>query len=116
MIDYKNQICEVCRTGAPPASRQEIEEFLVKNHHWKLVSQAEQPRLKRDYHFKNYLITLNFVNQVGQLSEAQGHHPVLVVEWGSVSVEWWTHKINTIHLNDLIMASKCDALYDEYGN
>ena len=113
MIDLKNQTCDVCRAGAPPASDTEIAEFLDQNSYWGVISTSEQPRLKRKYTFSNYKMTLDFVNKIGQISESQGHHPSLIVEWGSVSVEWWTHKINSIHLNDLIMAAKCDTLYGE---
>jgi 4a-hydroxytetrahydrobiopterin dehydratase len=48
---------------------------------------------------------------VGELAEAEGHHPVLVTRWGSVTVIWWTHKIRGLHRNDFIMAAKTDALF-----
>ena len=46
------------------------------------------------------------------LAEAEGHHPALLTEWGKVTVDWWTHKIHDIHLNDLILAARCDGFYD----
>jgi pterin-4a-carbinolamine dehydratase len=39
------------------------------------------------------------------------HHPLLQVEWGRVLVAWWTHKIQNIHRNDLIMAIRSDELF-----
>ncbi|HKM77940.1 MAG TPA: 4a-hydroxytetrahydrobiopterin dehydratase, partial [Candidatus Bathyarchaeia archaeon] len=54
-----------------------------------------------------------FTNQVGKIAQAQSHHPVLVTEWGRVTVTWWTHKIKGLHRNDFIMAAKTDQIYAE---
>jgi 4a-hydroxytetrahydrobiopterin dehydratase len=51
---------------------------------------------------------------MGKLSEKEGHHPLLTLEWGKVSVVWWTHKIKDLHMNDFIMASKTDELFMKY--
>ena len=69
-------------------------------------------RLERSYKFKDFAQALSWTNQVGQLAEAEGHHPALLTEWGKVSVTWWTHKIGGLHRNDFIMASKADALHN----
>lgn len=53
---------------------------------------------------------LAFTNQVGQLAEEQGHHPTILLEYGKVTVRWWTHKINGLHRNDFIMAARTDQL------
>jgi len=58
----------------------------------------------------DFAAALAFTQQVGQLAEAEGHHPVLRTEWGKVRVEWWTHKIKGLHANDFVMAAKTDAL------
>ena len=49
--------------------------------------------------------------KVGESAEAEGHHPVIVTEWGRVTVTWWTHKIKGLHRNDFIMAAKMDKLF-----
>ena len=61
--------------------------------------------------FRNFTESLTFTNQVGKIAEEQGHHPVLVTEWGRVTVTWWTHKIKGLHRNDFIMAAKTDQIY-----
>jgi len=53
---------------------------------------------------------MTFTNQVGEIAEAQGHHPAILTEWGKVTVTWWTHKIKGLHRNDFIMAAKTDRL------
>jgi 4a-hydroxytetrahydrobiopterin dehydratase len=69
------------------------------------------PQLERTFRFPNFREALTFTLQVGELAEAEGHHPVLVTRWGSVTVIWWTHKIRGLHRNDFIMAAKTDALF-----
>ena len=61
--------------------------------------------------YKNFDEALTFTNKVGQLAEAEGHHPSILTEWGKVTVTWWTHKIKGLHRNDFIMAAKTDQLY-----
>ena len=68
-------------------------------------------RLERVFAFKDFAQALAFTNQVGELAEAEGHHPAILTEWGRVTVTWWTHKINGLHRNDFIMAAKTEAVY-----
>jgi len=50
------------------------------------------------------------VNRVGALTEAQGHHPDILLTWGKAEVTLWTHKINGLTESDFIMAAKIDGL------
>ncbi|MGH9933946.1 MAG: 4a-hydroxytetrahydrobiopterin dehydratase, partial [Nitrososphaerales archaeon] len=68
-------------------------------------------RLERVFKFDNFAKSLEFAIKVGELAEAEGHHPALLVEWGRVTVQWWTHKIKGMHRNDFIMAAKTDKLH-----
>jgi 4a-hydroxytetrahydrobiopterin dehydratase len=33
-----------------------------------------------------------------------------LIEWGRITVQWWTHKIKGLHHNDFIMAAKTDEI------
>lgn len=48
---------------------------------------------------------------MGSLAETEEHHPALLVEWGRVTVTWWTHKIGGLHRNDSVLAAKADQVY-----
>jgi 4a-hydroxytetrahydrobiopterin dehydratase len=37
---------------------------------------------------------LTFTNQVGELAEAEGHHPDIYLSWGKVKLMVCTHKID----------------------
>ncbi|MEJ2511439.1 MAG: 4a-hydroxytetrahydrobiopterin dehydratase [Anaerolineales bacterium] len=53
-----------------------------------------------------------FANQVGDLAENQDHHPAILVEWGRVTVTWWTFVIGGLHTNDFISAAKTDENFN----
>ena len=103
--------CEVCRVGAPKATVKEIEEFMQQLPHWKLTAESDVKKIERVYTFDDYTGAVNFTNRVAVLAEEEDHHPAIVLEWGKVSVTWWTHKIKGLHRNDFIMAAKSDQLY-----
>ena len=69
--------------------------------------------MKRVFKFEDFEDALDFTNEVGDLAEEEGHHPILQTEWGKVTVTWWTHKIDGLHKNDFVMAAKCDEAYAE---
>jgi len=115
MADYENQHCEACRADAPLASPGAIRAFLDTHADWSLLKQDGIDRLVRTYTFRDFAGALAFANEIGALAEAEGHHPALLVEWGRVRVEWWSHKIRGLHENDFIMAAKCDIAHARGG-
>ncbi len=112
MEKLSEQKCEVCRTGAPRATSEEIARFRPQIPDWEIVTVCGIELLSRSFTFRNFAEALAFTNKVGALAEAEGHHPAIFTEWGKVTVQWWTHKINGLHRNDLIMAAKTDTLME----
>ncbi len=103
--------CVPCREGAPAVSKEEIAEFKKLIPKWTVANPDGIQRLQRVYPFANFVEALAFTNKVGELAEAEDHHPAILTEWGRVTVNWWTHKIKGLHRNDFIMAAKTDDLY-----
>ena len=66
--------------------------------------------LERSYKFKNFREALAFTNRVGELAEAQGHHPDISLGWGRVQLQLWTHKIDGLTESDFVFAAKVDRL------
>ena len=110
MNNLKTKSCEVCRIGAPLASKTEIDEFMSQLDGWELIEIDGIKRLKKAFKFNNSEDTLSFTNKIGELCEQEGHRLAILTEWGKVTVTWWSHKIKGLHVNDFIMASKTDAL------
>jgi len=104
------QTCIPCSGSLPPATPEEIAELHKQTPLWNVIESEGVAQLQRQYLFKTFAQALAFTNEVGKIAEAAGHHPVLVTEWGKVSVIWWTHAIGGLHHNDFVMAAKTDEL------
>ncbi|WP_038017197.1 4a-hydroxytetrahydrobiopterin dehydratase [Synechococcus sp. PCC 7335] len=107
-----SQTCVPCKGSDPPLSPEEIEEMRTLIANWQIVDKDSIPKLSRSYKFSNFKRALAFTQKVGEAAEQAGHHPMLITEWGRVSVFWWTHTINGLHQNDFIMAAKTDVAYE----
>ena len=59
----------------------------------------------------NYEECVNFANKIADLAEKEDHHPEILIEWGKVTVTWWSHKIKGLHKNDFIAAAKTDQIF-----
>ncbi|HXF97153.1 MAG TPA: 4a-hydroxytetrahydrobiopterin dehydratase [Gaiellaceae bacterium] len=103
--------CVACRRDAPRVSEAEIAELHPQVPDWELVEEEGILRLRRVFGFDDFAQALDFTRRVGELAEAEGHHPALLTEWGRTTVTWWTHKIRGLHRNDFVMAAKTDRLY-----
>ena len=77
---------------------------------WWIIEQDGVPRLQRVFTFKDFAAALAFTNEVGRIAEEAQHHPLIVTEWGRVTVQWWTHSIGGLHRNDFILAARTSAV------
>src|SRR5258706_3781520 len=105
--------CVACRVGEPTVTDAEIAEYQPQVPEWKIGERDHIPRLERVFKFANFREALVFTIKIGELAEAEGHHPALLTEWGKATVTWWTHKIKGLHRNDFIMAAKTDQVYSQ---
>ncbi|MEK7878572.1 MAG: 4a-hydroxytetrahydrobiopterin dehydratase [candidate division NC10 bacterium] len=112
MATLVQEKCVACRGDAPRCSDAEIAELHPEVPEWELTEEDGVRQLRRSFGFPDFVRALAFTNRVGELAEAEGHHPCLVTEWGKVTVSWWTHKIRGLHRNDFIMAAKTDVSHD----
>jgi 4a-hydroxytetrahydrobiopterin dehydratase len=108
MTDLAQQKCVPCEGGVPSLQGEEIERY--KNQlasDWQVV---DEHHLLKDYTFKNFVEALAFTNQVGEVAEAEGHHPDIYLAWGKVGIKIWTHKIDGLSVSDFILAAKIDRI------
>ncbi|HKJ84703.1 MAG TPA: 4a-hydroxytetrahydrobiopterin dehydratase [Spirochaetia bacterium] len=114
MSELSKQECAPCRGDEPPLDKDEIATFMsALSDEWEIVERKGVPRLRRKFSFRGFRPALDFTTTVGRIAEEQAHHPRIVTQWGSVTVDWWTHKIDGLHNNDFIMAARCDDLYHD---
>lgn len=111
MEELHQQHCEACKLGAPVVSDAEAAELLPKIPSWRKEFHDGVEKLIREFNFLEFKDAFEFSYKIASLAEREGHHPAIVTEWGKVTVYWWTHKINGLHVNDFIMAAKTDLVY-----
>ena len=111
MSDLRQMKCVACRAGEPTVTDSEIEVLHPQIPEWQVKEVDGVKRLERVFKFKNFAQALEFTNKVGAIAEEEDHHPLITTEWGSTTLNWWTHKIKGLHKNDFIMAAKSDELY-----
>lgn len=107
--------CVACRGGEPTLTDTQVNEFLPQVPDWHVVERDGIKRLERVFKFQDFRTALDFTNKVGEIAEEQGHHPVIITDWGRVTVTWWTHKIKGLHQNDFIMAARTDEAFEAPG-
>lgn len=107
LLDLK---CVPCQVGEPPLTKEEIENNLRSlAGDWQYQEGPDQ--IVREYTFSDFSKAVGFVNQVAMLAEQEGHHPNLYLyDYKKLRIELWTHKINGLHKNDFILASKIENL------
>jgi len=108
MTELAEKECIPCRGAVPPLNEQEASELLARlGVGWRVV---DGHRLEKEFRFGNFREALAFTNRVGELAEAQGHHPDIHLSWGRVVLTIWTHKINGLTESDFVFAAKSDLL------
>jgi len=110
MINLASGKCIPCRGGEPSLTEVEVADLMFYVPQWKTVEQDGVLRLHRVFKFKNYAQAVEFTNKIAAIAEEQDHHPLIILEWGKVTVQWWTHVAKGLHRNDFIMAAKTDEL------
>ena len=107
LVDGK---CIPCRKGDPALTDAEVTELLLQVPEWELIEVDGIKRLQRIFKLKNYVEAVAFTNKIAMTAEKEDHHPLILLEWGRVTVQWWTHVVKGLHQNDFVMAAKTDEI------
>jgi len=107
MSDLADKKCVPCRGGVPPLDANEQAALLDRLDGWHVEGGHH---LQKAFAFPDFVEALAFVNRVGGVAEAEGHHPDLYLSWGKVEVKIWTHKIDGLTESDFVLAAKIDRV------
>lgn len=108
MSELANRECVPCKGGVPPLAGATITTLLgLLGGGWRVVGEHH---LEKEYSFPDFGSALAFTSRVGELAEAQRHHPDIHIAWGKVRLEIWTHKIHGLTDSDFVLAAKADRL------
>jgi 4a-hydroxytetrahydrobiopterin dehydratase len=106
--DLAAKHCVPCRGGVPPLAGDELRKLEQElGGGWQVV---EEHHLRKAFPFPDFVTALDFVNRVGELAEQEGHHPDILLSWGRVEIEIFTHKIDGLTESDFILAARIDRL------
>src|SRR5438132_30966 len=89
--------CVPCEGGTPPLTDAEISPLLAELDGWKLDPEG---KLTKTFRFKGFMPGVRFVDRIAEIAEAEGHHPDLLLAWGSVTASLITHSIGGLSEND----------------
>jgi 4a-hydroxytetrahydrobiopterin dehydratase len=108
MATLAQRECVPCKGGTPPLKGRAAAELAGQlSGGWRVV---DEHHLEKEYSFHNFREALDFTNRIGELAEAQGHHPDIYLAWGKVRLTIWTHKIDGLTESDFVLAAKADQL------
>jgi len=109
MSELTEKQCVPCEGGVPPLEQDEVEELLTEVNNWDFIDESP-PKIQKEYKFKDFKESMEFVNNVAELAESEGHHPNIDINYNRVNIVLYTHAIDGLHENDFILAAKVDGL------
>ena len=111
MNDLLNKKCMPCEGGVLPFDTSEIHKYQKKVDGWDITKGEEEIFfLSKKFKFENFLKSQDFVNEVGKISEQEGHHPDIAFGWGYAKIKIFTHAIQGLAESDFILAAKVDKI------
>jgi 4a-hydroxytetrahydrobiopterin dehydratase len=95
------------KPGAPVRlSDDEVDQALKGVAEWSLVGEA----IQRTYLFKDFVVSMAFVDEIAKAAEAAQHHPDILIRYNRVTLTLATHDAGGISAKDFDLAKKADEL------
>ena len=111
MTDLADKKCIPCEGGIPGFEITEIHKYLKMVDGWEVKADEDKIYyLIKNFKFKNFIESQNFVNKIGNISEEENHHPDILFGWGYCKVKIFTHAIKGLAESDFILAAKIDKI------
>ena len=105
---FANKNCVPCQGGIPPLDTNQISKYnkLISDD-WFVV---DEKKLVKNFIFNTFDQAMLFANKTAKLANSEGHHPYIHINFKTVKINLFTHKIDGLHENDYLMARKIDTL------
>ena len=111
MSDLANKKCVPCEGGMPSFDISQIHKYLKKIDGWEVKKDKDSNYfLEKEFKFKNFLQSQDFIIKIGEIAEKEGHHPDISFGWGYAKIKIFTHAIKGLAENDFILAAKIDKI------
>ncbi|MBU1171905.1 MAG: 4a-hydroxytetrahydrobiopterin dehydratase [Proteobacteria bacterium] len=113
-MELFQKTCIPCQGGVKPFSPEQAQAMKKQVHpDWDLKD--DSTHLTRNFRFKNFKDAMALAIKIGDIAEAENHHPDLHISWGRLGIEITTHKIKGLVESDFIFAAKVDNAFDEFS-
>ena len=113
MSDLLNKKCVPCEGGILPFDISEIHKYQKKVDGWEVREDKKKIYfLEKNFIFKTFIDSQNFINKVGAISENENHHADISFGWGYAKIIITTHAIEGLSENDFILAAKIDQIFN----
>ena len=99
--------CLPCSGDVPALTPAEIAPFAAQVPRWEVV---RNHNLHRTVKTKEFVDALALANRIGRVAEKAGHHPDLLVAYGRLEIDIFTHSIDGLSVSDFILAARIDEL------
>lgn len=73
---------------------------------WRYYQQA----LERVYEGRDYLDALGCLDKIARLSDAENHHPDLLLSWKTLTIRYWTHAAGGVTETDFRLARLVESV------
>src|SRR3990167_2815534 len=107
-MDLLKKKCVPCEGGVEPIGKEGAQKYLLEVPGWALSEDGK--KIFKQFKFKDFIGAINFVNNVADIAESEGHHPDIKINYNKVLLELSTHAIGGLSENDFILAAKVDAM------
>jgi len=105
-----DKTCQPLPKGSPALDQNAANSLLNEISGWDLNPQ--QQAIQREFKFKDFYQTIEFVNAIAWIANQQDHHPDLEVSYNRCHVTFTTHSVGGLSENDFICAARVNALFD----
>ena len=113
MSDISKKKCVPCEGKTVPFDISEIHKYQKKVDGWDIAKNEKNNFfLEKNFKFKNFKDSQDFINIIGKISEEEGHHPDINFGWGYAKITITTHAIEGLSENDFILAAKIDQIFN----
>lgn len=96
--------------GSPALGMSQAMELHKQVPDW--VLDQDKQTISREFKFKNFYETIEFVNAVAWIANQQDHHPDLEVSYNRCQVTFTTHSVGGLSENDFICAARVNTLFE----
>ncbi len=84
----------------------EIQDHMLELKEWNLDFSS----ISKDFDFKDFKESLDFVNKVGELAEKHNHHPDIMINYNRVRLTLTTHSEKGLSKKDFDIAKEIDKI------